>query len=981
MFLVVLDIIHFKQLSKVVSPLTTSIDDKINSLLSIRMGHTIIEDNGLYGFTFPDSQDVDSANFGEFLWDIHVYLNNLEKDLYGYNLYITKISQRDLDRVRQDIDRTLIDIPDKNQIWVHDEALENFKLYFQIEPATPFSRVIKPTVTKQSILGQRDSYYLRPHLQESLKRPLEKAKHKLYDFDYILIHGDGGSGRVFNLKHALVEAYKCDIGTFSWIDCPMPNGEDFFALRHIVSSHILKKAAEYLSGTELSEWQSNPCYYNFLKGLEQKKYLHITSVDIFRSLYFYFIIYSRHLKVMNIPPLVIIQDFELIPDAIKQSLIDLMNLLCPRSIILPVFIAKKNKIKGLNTVLKNYSLYFEPIKKNELKDKEMILDQTPLAAQNAERLIEITGGRLMPVFHFLLLAKRGAWQDKQSIMSFSFQLLKEKELILSKVLYVIIASTGLVDEDDLIEIFDSIGFKEAYIRDKLKYLRMIGLIRETNPLFPAVPRMKDFLLEYLKEDIKDLDAILIHSIKDRYQSGKLIPSTWLYYFFEQHDEVELALSVLIALIDSYFICDNKRGLNYLLNRTTHFEKIPLDQKSKDKLKLVLFETKLRLALYYGNGTEANMIVKEEAPVFDRLITENPMLAAEYYLAMGMVEEGFKILKDSLYYQQEEGTDTLSVNYYLFGLALLKKGQLRDGLDYLDMALNSSTKSIHVSLLAKYYAGVGSFLIGKYDVAMKLITQGEQIAKEEGHRFLQCEFLFLIGRLNFELGDYQSSLKNFNLLGQICRIQGWNDFQKLSYIWKARCHTYIGNSEFAIQELSKLNSEESFFFLSEAFYMSGNYNGAHESLLEHINGDNTVLFLPISRINPVKGSRFLEDHLSGTTREGYVFDTKQNQMWMNLINAKRGYWDSAVESFKKLLSNEALTDHDLNNPQYVFFFYHILNQLGDQEKLDPITVLNKGYKILQERASENQDSRIKLSYLRNSYWNKRIMEEAKKNRLI
>jgi len=982
MFLVVLDIIHFKQIKSVTPEVADNITDKILSVMNIKMGHLIGQNSGIFTISFPDTEDVDAGHFGDFLWEIYRYLSNLEEDLFGFYLFITKVDSTEGDRITSLVNHLLLTIPSSNAIWVHDDALENFKLYFHIESATPFSKVIKPLIAKESLIGQKELFFHREGIQEKLREPFTQLKDKVQDFDYINLYGDPGTGRLINLKKTLEDVFCVEINQFSSINCPMPNSEDYFAQRQVVDPRVLKKAAEYLTGTELSEWQMNPSYNHYLKGLSIGIPNPITSVDAFRALYFYFLIYHRHMKVLNLPPLVIIQDFLLIPENTKKHILDLMNILSPKKVIFPVFLTKKSKIKGIGDHLKGNFIPFKPLTPSELRVGEDQLGLPHLAAQDAMHLLEITSGRSLPVFHFLKTPKRGAWQERVSGLDLSFQHLLQQEKILLKILYITIISTGILSEELMIGFFIQEGFKEAYLRDKLKYLRMIGFLRETKPLFPSIPRLKSFLSDFFGTETREIKERLTLFISAKKASNEIEPTTWLYYFFEQNHRFSQALEVLNQLFDRYFTSDNLSRLNQLIYKTDHFKGIELDPQEHDQLDLTLFAAKLRLALFYGTRETAITLVEEDIPLFQNLIREQPMLAGEYFLAIGQVKEATRVLKEALVKNQDiPQCPELVENYILFGLCLFKSGRFQDGLDYLDMALNILPPNPETALFAKYYNAVGAFIIGKYDVANNLLQSGEALAREQGLRYIQSQFLFLLGRLRFELGEYQGAMKDFNLLGQICRIQKWPDFQKLSMSWRGRCQTFLGNGEYAIQELQRINSEESLFFQGEAYYLVGDFNNAYDSFFRDEDKKEVPGFLPVKRIKPLRGSSFLEDHLGGIGEAGSLQYLKERSMWQSLLGAKKGEWDKSISFFQQALSNEALLDHDLKNSQYLFFFYHILNQLSDRDIIDPITILNKGYKILQERASENQESRIKLSYLRNNYWSQKILEEAKKNRLI
>ena len=84
---------------------------------------------------------------------------------------------------------------------------------------------------------------------------------------------------------------------------------------------------------------------------------------------------------------------------------------------------------------------------------------------------------------------------------------------------------------------------------------------------------------------------------------------------------------------------------------------------------------------------------------------------------------------------------------------------------------------------------------------------------------------------------------------------------------------------------------------------------------------------------------------------------------------------------EMIREERLDPNDPHNGLYCFLYASSISSSGAGRNLDYVTALSRAAKYMQERAARIDDASVRQQYLRNNYWNRRILEQARANKLV
>ena len=130
-----------------------------------------------------------------------------------------------------------------------------------------------------------------------------------------------------------------------------------------------------------------------------------------------------------------------------------------------------------------------------------------------------------------------------------------------------------------------------------------------------------------------------------------------------------------------------------------------------------------------------------------------------------------------------------------------------------------------------------------------------------------------------------------------------------------------------------------------------------------------------------------DGFSGV--EGRCFELqRENAMVRRLLQSFQAYlWglegssERAIEQLQTITRGGRIPASDPYQSLYTYFYACTLPEVRKIELDDSLTVLSKSLKLLQQRASEIDDSTQRWRYLSNNYWNSLLFAEAKSRKMI
>ena len=157
--------------------------------------------------------------------------------------------------------------------------------------------------------------------------------------------------------------------------------------------------------------------------------------------------------------------------------------------------------------------------------------------------------------------------------------------------------------------------------------------------------------------------------------------------------------------------------------------------------------------------------------------------------------------------------------------MLGMQKLDEAREYFSIARNISNND---SLFRSYirslmYEALTDFLYGSMSASRENVEKTISMADIHQEREVELFLIFLSGRINFNLGDYESALSDFQRCLTVCDLYSFTDRKKVFLAWMGRAFAYCGEVEKSLDILKDLKQDsEVLYFLSETAYLAG-YN--------------------------------------------------------------------------------------------------------------------------------------------------------------
>lgn len=326
-----------------------------------------------------------------------------------------------------------------------------------------------------------------------------------------------------------------------------------------------------------------------------------------------------------------------------------------------------------------------------------------------------------------------------------------------------------------------------------------------------------------------------------------------------------------------------------------------------------------------------------------------------------------------------------VAYLELTLAIAARGTLRDAEEYLHLAVHLGEKDQATGLLASLVESTLWWLEGSYTRTLLSLTTALDGAVGIDLPEVRAALGFVLGRTHVEFGEYEKALEVFDAthgyFQTVLSSRALRVFKK----WKARCLFFLDRPEEADRILQELpEDEEARLFRIEAAARAGDT----ERIME-------LLSLPPEDVK--KYPEVKEDLLPwwytgfGLIEERVFYQQPRERVPRMLTRVLELYARgmegdmSAVEAFSEIIRHAHLRKGDPYTHLYHLWYGEILLDLERRglsyQQDHPLTILGKGVKLLQVRASRIENATQKRHYLYRNYWNGRLMELARRHKLV
>ena len=246
-----------------------------------------------------------------------------------------------------------------------------------------------------------------------------------------------------------------------------------------------------------------------------------------------------------------------------------------------------------------------------------------------------------------------------------------------------------------------------------------------------------------------------------------------------------------------------------------------------------------------------------------------------------------------------------------------------------------------------------------------------------HRY-ELYLVFLEVRIQFELGRYDECIELCCRGLNLCALYG-EEPRPVFARWLKRAEAYSGSAaKAAIALENQLDNPEARLFYSEALFLSDQREKALRALQPELFdlSSEPVYFEPAERMKWSTGFAQVEDR--GIHGELLGLRIRAFRAYMQSILEETNF---GIDELARITREEKLSNIDPYNGLYFYYYACAIETASGVNNLDRLTALSKALKYVQERAATMDNSADKLSYLRNNYFNSRILEEAKASNLL
>lgn len=608
---------------------------------------------------------------------------------------------------------------------------------------------------------------------------------------------------------------------------------------------------------------------------------------------------------------------------------------------------------------------------------------TILVARNPGEIVRFEGVSLEMVDDGL--SSFGYWEDNTADEFLNASaVLRALPSKVRKILWIHLRTENLVPEPNLEAVYLSCGFslaEKARIREELQRK---GVILPGSG-FRLIPELSlSELEETLREEIADLFDVLEGSLIDLYLKGAIHMNQELWdlisHRFPKEKRVEtwhgyvhdLAAGGAIDILDNLLNQMDDENAPFLASTLSAHIRVSLrDSRNPDTVQ-----------------TDASKLhaILNEADIPQNLKADLYLTVGEYELARRAYETALNHAKKGIYTAQETTTAEFNrsgAGHLLMARIMLARRRMTDAGSYLNYAREESEQYDPVTgYMATALEIVRQFLHGNLSRAEKESRTLMHQLRAVGFTEWLILIRFLLGRISFELGDYEEARRRFSRLAQFCVDCALPQPGSVAAAWQIRTSAFLGRPLEELEQSYALLGEkvEALLFLAEAYSREGRFGEALQ-LLDRADVANAKLERwPRLGVSWDDGFAPIEDALTAV-------ESGDSQI-SRLIRVYRAWGyaytdriEEAVSLFYNLTRETLGLDHDPYGGFYNYLYSTILPEKSQHERDDRLTVLGKAVKFVQERTSRIDTYRDKVQFLSRNEWNRRLMAAAEKHNLV
>ncbi|MFP4483715.1 MAG: hypothetical protein ACLFO1_02565 [Spirochaetaceae bacterium] len=428
----------------------------------------------------------------------------------------------------------------------------------------------------------------------------------------------------------------------------------------------------------------------------------------------------------------------------------------------------------------------------------------------------------------------------------------------------------------------------------------------------------------------------------------------------------------------------------LAAETARLNAVPGELREPARQRAVVATWRLRLALATNDAAGAAQASRElPGPTHESWIDGRLYLAqALYNHGHGDIDKAISAVKRSIVSYQsthdEVGAASANVEY---ARLLMGRGAVLEAFEQLNRGRMGPVggEEDRVGIQRAVVDAVVSFVYGNLTRAWENTTWLRRVLADVGQREALLFADLMRGRLLFEMGTYEDAAEWFQQARTEARRLGHSAALRVFEVWLARTEAYAGRTDAARRRLSEVEpTPETLFFRAEAHWLANELDEAVAAADAAVQQQMPRTFVVPEHFDWSTGFSSIEEQLAPGRGDG----ADAASVIMNLIRAFRaflygrvGRTDEGIPTLRKLTRGEDRRHFDPYAGLYCLFYCKTLPGVGDEMPDNPVTMLGKAVKFMQERMARMDSPQDRNTFFKHNYWYQLLLADARKHNMV
>ncbi|WP_460052840.1 hypothetical protein [Spirochaeta dissipatitropha] len=408
-----------------------------------------------------------------------------------------------------------------------------------------------------------------------------------------------------------------------------------------------------------------------------------------------------------------------------------------------------------------------------------------------------------------------------------------------------------------------------------------------------------------------------------------------------------------------------------------------------RIRWVLWTCRMLLALA-ENDSESIRNLRSDVHDFSHLVDIPSADSGYVLLAIAKMNQASRNWNAALQYAKKaiisfqeahERAGIIEANILIARCRLIQ-GSMWEALDYMQIALDfaNPVKNTLIYAHTSVIVAAKQFLYGNYSRTREICTAIIPTCQRSGWTLLSLKLQFMLARVDFELGNYETAMQKFGTGSAYSRSIENPEALGMFLRWQIRCLSYTKAPSASIRIFRKQPQHpERDLFLGEALLLYNEYSLA-QSVLDQTEEQWTELF-SAQNTNPFSTGFLL---IEGT---GIFFESEHTyppvllgRCYSATAELRKHCSKQALEHMQSLLRSSSISPIDPSSAIYYYLYAQAL-LMADEPIEDPNAIIGKAAKQLQERSTKMDNPKDKIAYLKQNYWSQKLLDTAQAQKMV